>query len=297
METCCGFGTGVCTRVQRFTGAQACSAAHDAARHGLPCFFPQRSAAQPLGGRRGLPAAVLPPPGHRASPPIHTARKCSSDSLSVACHCALRSRLTFCRWPTQKNPSPLRPSELPSELLLLPPRSALLAPPHPLARMLLRHQHAPLLHSACAGNRCGAAAPSIFGAAEFGRYVATRFLADADLYGHRPTVWTQPRPSWFLCAPLRHLIPAAGSSLFAGPAYQSRPTRRPQLRASTPLDTPLQIRSLGMRRHNFCTGCLSILSTPQIWRAPAVLRDISGGTSYQTVRLVFRPYAQVLPSN
>lgn len=29
----------------------------------------------------------------------------------------------------------------------------------------------------------------------------------------------------------------------------------------------------------------------------AVLRDISAGTSYQTVRLVFRPYTQVLPAS
>lgn len=67
-------------------------------------------------------------------------------------------------------------------------------------------------------------APSIFGTAEFGRYVATRFLADADFYGHRPTVKIQLSPSWFLCPDLWPLIPAVGSSLFANPAYQDQPT-------------------------------------------------------------------------
>lgn len=38
-------------------------------------------------------------------------------------------------------------------------------------------------------------------------------------------------------------------------------------------------------------------STTQTYEHGAVLRDISEGTSYQIVRLVFRPYTQVLPSN
>jgi hypothetical protein len=82
-----------------------------------------------------------------ASPPFHAARKSWSDSLSVAFHGALRSRLTFCRLPTQKNPSPLRSSVFSSEFLLLPPRSALPAPPHAPARVLLRRRHALLLHA------------------------------------------------------------------------------------------------------------------------------------------------------
>lgn len=40
-----------------------------------------------------------------------------------------------------------------------------------------------------------------------------------------------------------------------------------------------------------------ILSTASSCARAAVLRDISAGTSYQTVRLVFRPYAHVLPSS
>jgi len=63
--------------------------------------------------------------------------------------------------------------------------------------------------------------PSIFRRARFGRYVATRFLADTNLHGHRPTVITTPprsRPS------LRPLIPTPGSSLVAHHAYHSMPT-------------------------------------------------------------------------
>jgi len=112
-----------------------------------------------LGGRRRLPAAVLRPRGHCASPRVHTARESQPDCLSVACHRALRSRLTFRRSPARKNPSPLRSSGFSPESLLLPPRSALPAPPHALARMLLRHRHAPLLRAcACAESARGCSA-------------------------------------------------------------------------------------------------------------------------------------------
>lgn len=35
-------------------------------------------------------------------------------------------------------------------------------------------------------------ASSIFRAGTFGRYVVTRFLADSNFHGHRPTVQMQP---------------------------------------------------------------------------------------------------------
>ena len=70
------------------------------------------------------------------------------------------------------------------ELLLLLPRSALHYAPLASTSKLLGNVYALLLFR----NRGGAVAPSIFRAAEFGRYVVTRFLADADFYGHRPTV-------------------------------------------------------------------------------------------------------------
>ncbi len=44
-------------------------------------------------------------------------------------------------------------------------------------------------------------------------------------------------------------------------------------------------------------GALQHLTPCNIAQVAAVLRDISEGTSYQTVRLVFRPYAHVPPSS
>lgn len=78
------------------------------------------------------------------------------------------------------------------EMLLLP-RSAPGAPRAPLARRLRRHARARLPRCASGASR-RRSAPSIFGAPRFGRYVATRFLADADLHGHRPAVATAPAP-------------------------------------------------------------------------------------------------------
>ncbi|KAI5163269.1 hypothetical protein NEAUS03_2265 [Nematocida ausubeli] len=79
------------------------------------------------------------------------------------------------------------------EMLLLP-RSAPGAPPAPLARRLRRRARARLPRCASGASRHGSA-PSIFGAPRFGGYVATRFLADADLHGHRPAVPIAPAPS------------------------------------------------------------------------------------------------------
>jgi hypothetical protein len=79
------------------------------------------------------------------------------------------------------------------EMLLLP-GSAPRAPPRTPARTLRRHARARLPRAASGASRRGSA-PSIFGAPRFGGYVATRFLADADLHGHRPAVATAAAPS------------------------------------------------------------------------------------------------------
>lgn len=79
------------------------------------------------------------------------------------------------------------------EMLLLP-GSAPHAPPRAPARALRRHARARLPRIASGASRHGSA-PSIFGAPRFGRYVTTRFLADADLHGHRPAVTTAATPS------------------------------------------------------------------------------------------------------
>jgi len=175
-------------------------------------------------------------------------------------------------------------------LLLLPPRSALQAAPHAATCALLRNLHALLPADR---HRCAATAPSIFRTAEFGGYVVTRFLPDDNFHVYRPTVHIQLHLSWGRYAALRHLIPSRGSSLFASPAYQHRPTGRLQCLARTQVTHRARILSLRMRCHHFGTIRLIIRSTPCICKAPAILRDISEGTSYQTVRLVFRRYAQV----
>jgi len=78
--------------------------------------------------------------------------------------------------------------------MLLLPRSAPAMPPAALAHSLPRHARARLPRTASGASR-RRSAPSIFGAPRFGRYVVTRFLADADLHGHRPTVPIAPAPS------------------------------------------------------------------------------------------------------
>lgn len=100
--------------------------------------------------------------------------------------------------------------------MLLLPRSAPAAPPAVLAHSLRRHARARLPRNASRASR-GRSAPSIFGAPRFGGYVATRFLADADLHGHRPTVSTAPAPSLSVLPlaayPSRRFIPPCSPCL------------------------------------------------------------------------------------
>lgn len=42
-------------------------------------------------------------------------------------------------------------------------------------------------------------APSIFGAAHFGRWVVTHSLAGSNLHGHRPAIHSRRHPLWDLC--------------------------------------------------------------------------------------------------
>lgn len=87
-------------------------------------------------------------------------------------------------------------------LLLLLPRSARIAPPHSLAQALQQDDAALLLGTA-ERTSYGNCMPSIFSNARFGRYVVTRFLADANFHGHRPTVAIKPSDSYYL--PLGYL--------------------------------------------------------------------------------------------
>lgn len=91
------------------------------------------------------------------------------------------------------------------EMLLLP-RSAPPAPPHALAHVLHSRCRASLLRCAPGTSRARSA-PSIFGCCRFDRYVATRFLPDANLHGHRPTVLICIQPLWCLCPCFGRLFP------------------------------------------------------------------------------------------
>jgi len=81
--------------------------------------------------------------------------------------------------------------------MLLLPRSAPPAPPVIFTHNLLKHSCASLPRNA-SGASYNKSAPSIFGSLRFGGYAATRFLADAGLHGHRPTVHTAVAPSLFV---------------------------------------------------------------------------------------------------
>lgn len=90
--------------------------------------------------------------------------------------------------------------------LLLPPRSAPRGPPDAPTHILLRAPRAGLPRPAPRVSP-PRSAPSIFCTAWFGGYVATRFLADANLHGHRPAVPTSPPHSLSVLGPAAH--PAA----------------------------------------------------------------------------------------
>jgi len=128
--------------------------------------------------------------------------------------------------------------------------------------------------------------PSILVYPKFDRYVVTRFLADSTLHGHRPTVLTWS--STLLLVVFLAAYPA--SSFFAS------------CRSCLPQSAHWQ----GSHRHtNLCrcpthsefVDCVHILSTASSYPPAAVLRDISTGTSYLIVRLVFRPYVHFSSSN
>ena len=149
-------------------------------------------------------AGTLPPSRRcRRRPCRHPARRPASLRAAPFCRRRITSFLGRTRLCTL------------SEMLLLP-RSAPRAPPAVPTHSLRRHARARLPRNAPGASRRGSA-PSIFGAPRFGRYVATRFLADADLHGHRPAVTTAPAPSLsgprLAAYPPRRFIPPCGPCL------------------------------------------------------------------------------------
>lgn len=89
---------------------------------------------------------------------------------------------------------------------------------------------------------------------------------------------------------LWQLISLQGSSLFAPHAYHKAPT-------GAILDYCTGLLSVTIDTFWVCWLSLHPLYCIFLYKSTAVLRDISAGTSYQVVRLVFRPYAHLLPTS
>ena len=193
---------------------------------------------------------------------------------------ALRCRPPGGIFPFAARPAPLRPGSLlrkpfSSSALgaqvrysLQDPRPRTLQPPLPPA------------FCACAAPGYSRSARRALGgscsALHFRRARVRQVCCDTLLPGCRPP-WPppccpDPRPA-FCCPPPR-------GPLRARPV---RPALRALLTRGRPLGAPLRARSQ--------FEAALVRSTARHARAPAVLRDISPGTSYQAVRLVFRRYA------
>lgn len=147
------------------------------------------------------------PPFHRAARVVRSItlptpraagnlpRRSAAVVIRVATQHAVRRLSTPLPFPRRRITSFLGRTRLCTLIKsLLLPRSAPRAPPRVLADTLPQHARASLPHSVSGASRHGSA-PSIFGPLRFGGYVATRFLADADLHGHRPAVCTAAAPS------------------------------------------------------------------------------------------------------
>lgn len=168
---------------------------------------------------------------------------------------------------------------------LLLPRSAPHAPPRPSAQALPRHARARLPHRS-AGGLAGRVS-----AIHFPPTAVRRVRRNTFLSGCRPP-WPPPRCPNRSCA--FALCPSSGRS---SPA-EVRPSLRPTLTAGRPLAHagPGARSRRPPRAFGVCRQA-RILSTARPRPHAAVLRDISAGTSYQIVRLVFRHYAHVPPAS
>lgn len=127
------------------------------------------------------------------------------------------------------------------------------------------------------------AQPSIVRSLALGGCVVTRSIADADLHGHRPAVSAPADPSPSLLRPL--------SLLWVRSLLQT------MLTTVCPLAHLCRRRASPPHAHSEFTDLSPYPLYLTCHSCAAVLRDISAGTSYQTVRLVFRPYMQVLPAS
>ena len=206
-------------------------------------------------------------------------------------------------------PFPLRPSGIPPEYLLLPPRSAPgaarpgLAAPGFAARPP-RPPTPPGLGRPAAGGGVWAGRLS---AIHFrGRHI--RQVGCYTVLGGFRLPWPPPCcqdvPTPFVVSrerPLRRLNPAFGSSRIASSAYQKRPT------SAGAFEGPRPPGRRGLLTHSEFENGWRLRKRPRVpnhslylinceaFLSPgaAILRETSAETSYQTVRLVFRPHARV----
>lgn len=123
--------------------------------------------------------------------------------------------------------------------------------------------------------------------------VVRRVRCNTFLSGCQPP-WPPPR-----CPDLDHAFaPCPGSGCSA--ARKVHPSSRAVLTTARPLACPRSARPGHPRPRlapSVFVGRAHILRTARSSPHAAVLRDISAGTSYQTARLVFRPYAHLLPAS
>lgn len=189
--------------------------------------YDRRASFSPYSPRRSLHHAPDVPAGKL--PPVRRCRRARVATQRAVLRIAAQSpfrrrRITSFRGRT-------RLCMLVDVLLL--PRSAPRAPPAAPAHALRRHARARLPRNAPGASR-RRSAPSIFGAPRFGRYVITRFLADADLHGHRPTVAIAPAPSLPVLRPAayppRRFIPPCSPCLPRAAHWRAPDTRGAQRR-------------------------------------------------------------------
>ena len=211
--------------------------------------------ALPRAPRAGVEArAPLPPPGGSLFPFAARPAPLRPGSLS----------------PPGRNPSPRRPlapkSATPSKICARAPSTRRRRPASPLARRpATRRPRRQGVGGACS-------------ALHFQRARVRQVRCDTLLPGCRPP-WPPP------CCPhppaaFRSVRPRGPLSLRA-----VRPALRPLLTSARPRGAPLRARSQ--------FEAPLVRSTARLAPAPAVLRDISPGTSYQAVRWVFRRYARL----
>ena len=136
----------------------------------------------------------------------------------------------------------------------------------------------------------GGLAPQV-SAIHFRRAAVRRVRRNTFLSGCRPP-WPPPR------CPSRGRAFAPWPALGRSSPAEVRPSSRPALTVGRPLArarpagcSRQPARAFGVRRR------ARVRPTARSWPRAAVLRDISAGTSYQTVRLVFRRYAHVAPTS